>query len=80
MDEIEEFVYGCGCGQVADVNSAAGGVIGGIESGREGRSRVVARRREANRGRSWGVETLLLCSDVSVFKRIRRNNRGVHQS
>ena len=83
MDEVEEFVNGCSCGEVADVDGAAGGVIRGIECGSEGRSRVVARRREAKRGRSWSVVTLLLCTRfiyVSVFKRIRKTIGGVHQS
>ena len=75
MDKVEEFVNGRSCREVANVDSAAGGVIGGIEGGRKGRSRVVARRRKAKRGRSWSIVTLLLCIRfiyVSVFQRIRK--------
>jgi len=71
MDQIEEFVYGCGCGEVTDIDSTTGGVIGCRESGGKGCSRVVARRRNAERGSARGVETLFIV-EVSVFGRIRK--------
>ena len=71
VNKIEEFVNGCSCGEVADVDRTTGGVIGGRESGSEGRSRVVARRRERKRGCSWSVETLLLCDAMYLCERVQ---------
>jgi hypothetical protein len=71
VNKVEEFVNGCSCGEVADVDRATGGVIGGGESGSECRSRVVARRREGKRGRPWSAETLLLCDAIYLCERVR---------